>query len=403
MAPNSPSAPSSGSGLHQTPDVNNPALADSPPPAIAQQHARPEPPPNRYLRLDNTPTRRRSATVRIRRLPSAQQIPRRPVPGAFPDDSVEPSTAQSAPQDEEVAGRRRSLSEPHRPQEGLLPPDLSRQPTAASGMQCITEERSAPGPSGSNGNGKAAGKKASVATLKEKASIPALKEKASRLGWRRGSQTAAPGPSREQNGEYDSNVVDMLDLVDPQVRTLNTLTNVQNSLFVPDIPYFGRFLNRQPTYDLRMESSESSSSDSDNEKASLERPRTRTTLGAPDEEEEDEEMGEDQRQGLRRSHSITSVLTESHYAVLPHRVTLEGWTDEDKAALDDHVRHQLHSRRSAFKRGFKGFLNYIRRRMFGHSPTPAFLLIFVSSGLLRYPLCFLDYSIRSCLGSVPDR
>jgi len=60
--------------------------------------------------------------------------------------------------------------------------------------------------------------------------------------------------------------------------------------------------------------------------------------------------------------SITSVLTHSHYAVLPHGVSITDWSEEDKALLNDHVRHALHSRRAAFKRGLKGFGQYVKKR-----------------------------------------
>lgn len=64
---------------------------------------------------------------------------------------------------------------------------------------------------------------------------------------------------------------------------------------------------------------------------------------------------------MRRSDTITSRLTDSHYAALPHGTTLEGWTDAEKRELDDHVRHMLHSRRAKFKRSMKGFGQYVRR------------------------------------------
>lgn len=62
-----------------------------------------------------------------------------------------------------------------------------------------------------------------------------------------------------------------------------------------------------------------------------------------------------------RRYSITSQLTDSHYAVLPHGVTLEGWSDEDIAELNDHVRHLLHSRREGFKRSMRGFGQYVSK------------------------------------------
>jgi hypothetical protein len=60
--------------------------------------------------------------------------------------------------------------------------------------------------------------------------------------------------------------------------------------------------------------------------------------------------------------SITSRPDDSHFAVLPHGETLQGWTAEDRAELNDHVRHLLHSRKEKFKRGMKGFGQYVRKR-----------------------------------------
>jgi hypothetical protein len=48
--------------------------------------------------------------------------------------------------------------------------------------------------------------------------------------------------------------------------------------------------------------------------------------------------------------------------VLPHGVSLEGWSEEDKEALDDHVRHMLHSKRSKFKQRMVAFGKYIQKR-----------------------------------------
>jgi hypothetical protein len=64
---------------------------------------------------------------------------------------------------------------------------------------------------------------------------------------------------------------------------------------------------------------------------------------------------------LGRRFSISSALSDSRYAVLPHGISLEGWTEEDKADLDDHVRHLLHSRREGFKRSMRGFKQYISK------------------------------------------
>lgn len=135
---------------------------------------------------------------------------------------------------------------------------------------------------------------------------------------------------------------------------------MQNSLFVPDL---GTWINRRPTYVL-----------SQRDAGPLAR------LGRPAERERDEERLPEVTQEpsrvetgvesmadvgapatLRRSDTITSRLTDSHYAALPHGFSLEGWTEEEKLELDDRVRHMLHSRRARFKRTMKGFGQYVRR------------------------------------------
>jgi hypothetical protein len=82
---------------------------------------------------------------------------------------------------------------------------------------------------------------------------------------------------------------------------------------------------------------------------------------AVEEPEEEKDFG-DSRPPLTHSSTISSTLSESRYAVLPHGERLDGWTAEEKAELNDLVRHMLHSRREAFKRGMKGFKQYVKKR-----------------------------------------
>lgn len=158
---------------------------------------------------------------------------------------------------------------------------------------------------------------------------------------------------------------------DPEVQTLGTLTNMQNSLFVPDL---GRLINRRPTYDLSKRPGTGMSIATNDTANRVVRPRAGTRASqAPSiagiQEKAAEEGPQDMREGIEfqpateetRRYSINSQLTESHFAVLPHGVTLEGWSDEDIAELNDHVRHLLHSRREGFKRGMRGFGQYVRK------------------------------------------
>lgn len=146
--------------------------------------------------------------------------------------------------------------------------------------------------------------------------------------------------------------------LDPEVQTLSTLTNVQNSLFVPDL---GSWINRRPTYVLSQRDA--------GPIARLGRPAEREEEQLPEPQEElprfetgvETPRSEGVPATLRRSDTITSRLTDSHFAALPHGFSLEGWTEEEKMELDDRVRHMMHSKRSRFKRTMKGFGQYVRR------------------------------------------
>lgn len=157
---------------------------------------------------------------------------------------------------------------------------------------------------------------------------------------------------------------------------MTTLTNVQNSLFIPDL---GRFLNRRPTYTLTRRPTNIPEAEAPKDLTSPARIPPRTPeVQAPQEDlsleatryltaEEKSELEHpdtdtSKRFKARRTHSLASVMSDTQFAVLPHGVSLAGWSQEDKDELNDHVRHLLHSRRAKFKRGMKGFGQYVRRR-----------------------------------------
>ncbi|KAG9240955.1 hypothetical protein BJ878DRAFT_559272 [Calycina marina] len=136
--------------------------------------------------------------------------------------------------------------------------------------------------------------------------------------------------------EYDRETVELLDVIDPEVATLSTITNVQNSLFLPSV---GKLFNRKPAYKLE---------------------------GRPSESRSINRLKNHLKQKLSsKSDSATeeNPLPGAQYAILPDGETLYGWTPEDKAELDDLVRHSLHSKRAQFKRAMKGFRQYVRRPM----------------------------------------
>jgi hypothetical protein len=146
------------------------------------------------------------------------------------------------------------------------------------------------------------------------------------------------------------------ELLDPEVSALTTLTNVQNSLFVPNL---GSLVNRNQTYTL------SPARESEREE----------TTSTEEEEDKESAKGLEPRPPLERPiTNISSILDqgEPHFAVLPEGINLEGWSYQDIEELNDHVRHMLHSRRSKFKRSMKGFGKYVSKRNTNSYPLNSF-------------------------------
>ncbi|KAF2118144.1 hypothetical protein BDV96DRAFT_569350 [Lophiotrema nucula] len=274
------------------------------------------------------------------------------------ENSTQTETTDSQPAST-PSNRRRSSSEPQRPR--LVPPtddelEIRRQvTTTATPLQTLHEE----GP-----------RSQAPQFLSVPAAHPPQRLRRPGLG-RQSSGISIRSRIRDVQ-EYDPDLVDMLDVIDPEVGALTTLNNIQNSLFIPNL---GSFYRRQPTYDL----SHSSPDTPYEEKIDIQHGAQVDAEKEANEEGRDTERPTDlSRQAT--SQSIASVLTgisEGHnYAVLPHGASLPGWTDEEKAALNDHVRHLLHSRRAKFKRRMKGFWRYISK--------PVGFLVFLYAFLLTF-------------------
>ncbi|KAA8575677.1 hypothetical protein EYC84_004794 [Monilinia fructicola] len=138
-------------------------------------------------------------------------------------------------------------------------------------------------------------------------------------------------------------------LLIPKFLPLTSLTNIQNSLFIPSL---GNLFNRNPTYNLTGMRSLVAQQEPGPQNES------KQTLTLPE------------RPRIERGDTGAFTLTESrshpddevpHYAVVPEGINLDGWSSADKEELNDHVRHLLHSRREGFKRAMKGFGQYVRK------------------------------------------
>ncbi|KAG8625040.1 hypothetical protein KVT40_006791 [Elsinoe batatas] len=326
--------------------------------------------------------------IGIRRRSSIQSIPQAPVPDQSRSATPEPQPTATL----DFATRRRSSSEP-RPVVIFDPDDNdsattnTRQDGAAPTrhMPTVSEEASPTSPVDRDLEpfpiiATEDGSSSPDAPGQEHAELQPSKSLGARaldgMGrsyiqnrWRTRGNSSASQP------EYDSDLVNLLDVIDPEVATLSTLTNVQNSLFVPDL---GSWINRRPTYNLSAMPARLARQPTSGEDEKL--------AGAVDDLErmaDHEDL-----------HTIRSNLSESHYAVLPHGITLDGWTDEEKDQLNDHVRHMLHSRRAAFKRGMKGFGQYVRRPLGAFVTIYAFLLFVFGLAWVRFLIGWINLGER---------
>ncbi|KAJ5378698.1 hypothetical protein N7509_011817 [Penicillium cosmopolitanum] len=326
-----------------------------------------ERPPAATVRPRALSNRSRRPSIRLSRLPSLSSLDT-DLPQLQSQPDIQPGPSGSRPievrspvleEDESPhTGRRRSSSEP-RPGRWSSPPTdvLSRVATPMRMMPLAEESRNnsmTPLPGSSEAQDTVPENGLEPSESRPPVTQPGRLRRTSQAALNRFSRnrastvTGAPTLNNTGNNqdaktnEYGSHVVDVLDVIDPEVSALSTLTNVQNSLFVPNL---GGFINRMPTYTItRPLTDEEQTSSTDEGESDGDKLKERPTL--------------DQ---LRPFTSMSSVLVGPRYAVLPEGHALEGWTREDFMELNDHVRHMLHSRRSKFKRAMKGFGQYVRK------------------------------------------
>ncbi|KAF9891008.1 hypothetical protein FE257_005265 [Aspergillus nanangensis] len=299
--------------------------------------------------------RTRRPTIHLQRLPSADKVPQvkdrgpqRPnAPNIPPTIPASPRPSQDL-DDSWQGNRRRSNSEP-RPGRWTAPsPAILSRITSGDQINSLVDESTTPASTpilAIPSNQPLAQSPPSEPQPMQRRGSRGLMRWTSSTTTNRFSRNRAtisggsPSPA-DLSHQYHPHIVDVLDVIDPEVSALSTLTNVQNSLFVPNL---GPLINRNQTYTLSAPSDETTSTDEDEEESPGER-KGRPPLERP-------------------LTSLSAVLQEQdpRFAVLPEGSNLEGWTSQDIEELNDHVRHMLHSRRSKFKQSMKGFKKYISK------------------------------------------
>ena len=203
-----------------------PAVGRTPPPPAITRARTPDPNPFSYPLLQRPPPRAgrdHATSIRLRRQPSAQAL------------NEQAKASQAA--DESLVGRRRSTSEPQRPQylsTGDVPPtNLARTTTAGSQLPNITEGRVAqhqteentsepylPGafPDDASRPATRAGRLRAATTNTATRGLQRLASY--RPGQPREQQPTEEGQPLDEQQEYEARIVDLLDVVGMWSRTL---------------------------------------------------------------------------------------------------------------------------------------------------------------------------------------
>ncbi|KAF7985373.1 hypothetical protein HWV62_6613 [Athelia sp. TMB] len=180
--------------------------------------------------------------------------------------------------------------------------------------------------------------------------------------------------------EYDQQVLDLLDCIDPEVSTLSTLGDLQNSLFVPNL---GRFVNR--TRYLQLSKPDHSKCDMDAELDEAASPagggqpfykRFFKLKGKKHEHKPESQPAQDGTVETANPHpeeDDDEPVARGEFLVLPDGlVDWDQWTPAEREELDDYVRHLLHSRKWKLRRTWRGFRQYFK------TPLGAFVTIYAS-------------------------
>ena len=204
--------------------------------------------------------------------------------------------------------------------------------------------------------------------------------------------------------DYDTRVHDLLDVIDPEVQVLNTLGDLQNSLFIPS--GFGLFDRTRKVQLTKPPCSVPEEAEQEAVKEEEQQPKKKSSMAGllsrkqPTQTEADLEAQKARAEekelprppppptkieasGMVREPS-TPVDTEEtvvadqevvkgKYFVLPSTlVDMSDWSEQEKADLDDYVRHLLHSKKEIFRRKMRGFKKYVS------TPLGAFVTIYAT-------------------------
>ncbi|KAJ1018115.1 hypothetical protein NDA16_004982 [Ustilago loliicola] len=200
---------------------------------------------------------------------------------------------------------------------------------------------------------------------------------------------------------HEDEVVDYLDVVDPEVATVTALQNVGNSIFFPPIPML---YNRRPTISLPSAATNRQPAGSARKTPQYEPRREDIEMGLrPSAEQGSVEQSTDGDgtkrpafgsvrrvaslvPGRRKNKQVPPTTEEER---LKHIKEWAEMDEEERNQLDDHV-HQLLTKKAKFKRAARGFWRYVKTPHGFIITTYAFLITFWGTAICLFLLRWID-------------
>lgn len=198
---------------------------------------------------------------------------------------------------------------------------------------------------------------------------------------------------------HEDEVVDYLDVVDPEVATVTTLQNVGNSIFFPPIPFL---YNRRPTISLpsapnrQADTTPKSTPQAERKPDDIElglRPGSRP--GADNSAKEGEAP---KRPAFSTMDRVASMMPGFRKKQVPEtteeerRKHIKEWAEmdeEERNELDEHV-HLLLTKKAKFKRAARGFWRYVKTPHGFIITTYAFLITFWGTAICLFLLRWIN-------------
>lgn len=213
-------------------------------------------------------------------------------------------------------------------------------------------------------------------------------------------------PATSDSSEmHEDEVVDYLDVVDPEVATVTALQNVGNSIFFPPIPML---YNRRPTISLPSAAANRQTTASLRNTPQYEPRRDDIEMGLrPSAGQGSVDQAADgegtKRPGFSSIRRVASFVPGRKKKQIPptteeeRRKHIKEWAEmdeEERNQLDDHV-HQLLTKKAKFKRAARGFWRYVKTPHGFIITTYAFLITFWGTAICLFLLRWIDVGDRA--------